>query len=65
MILYSDNEIVVCIKEKGVLLEEKKLRDKFNTKIVVAHVNHNIRPESYNESIEVEKYCKNNNLLLI
>ncbi|MBQ9072812.1 MAG: tRNA lysidine(34) synthetase TilS [Bacilli bacterium] len=40
-----------------------KSRDKLNLKIVVAHVNHNIRPESYNEAIEVEKYCKNNNLI--
>lgn len=40
-----------------------KLREKLNMRIVVAHVNHNIRTESYNESKEVEKYCKNNNVI--
>ena len=43
-----------------ILLE---LKDKLNFKIVVAHVHHNLRIESDVEAKEVEKYCKNNNLI--
>ena len=32
-------------------------------KIVVAHVNHNLRDESEEEAIKLEKYCKNNKLI--
>jgi tRNA(Ile)-lysidine synthetase-like protein len=32
-------------------------------KIVVAHVNHNLRYESEEEAIKLEKYCKNNKLI--
>ena len=39
------------------------LRDKMNLKIVVAHVHHNLRKESDYEAIEVEKYCKENNII--
>ena len=39
------------------------LRDKLDIKIVVAHVHHNLRKESDDEAIEVEKYCKENNLI--
>ena len=39
------------------------LRDKMNLNIVVAHVHHNLRKESDYEAIEVEKYCKENNLI--
>ncbi|MBR6690974.1 MAG: tRNA lysidine(34) synthetase TilS [Bacilli bacterium] len=39
------------------------LRDKMNLKIVVAHVHHNLRKESDYEAIEVEKFCKKNNLI--
>ena len=39
------------------------LRDKMNLNIVVAHVHHNLRKESDYEAVEVEKYCKENNLI--
>ena len=39
------------------------LREKLNLKIVVAHVHHNLRKESDNEAIEVEKICRENNLV--
>lgn len=39
------------------------LREKLNIKIVVAHVHHNLRKESDEEAIQVEKFCKNNNLI--
>ena len=31
--------------------------------IVVAHVNHNVRAESYEEAEKVEEYCKNNDMI--
>ena len=40
-----------------------KLRNKINLNIVVAHVHHNLRKESDNEALQVEKYCKENNLI--
>ena len=39
------------------------LRGKMNLNIVVAHVHHNLRKESDYEAIELEKYCKENNLI--
>ena len=40
-----------------------RLREKLNIKIVVAHVHHNLRKESDNEAIEVEKICNENDLI--
>ena len=39
------------------------LKEKMSLNIVVAHVHHNLRLESDYEAIEVEKYCKENNLI--
>lgn len=39
------------------------LKEKLNLNIVVAHVHHNLRIESDYEAIEVEKYCKKNNII--
>lgn len=39
------------------------VRKSKNIKIVVAHVNHNVREESQKEKIEVEKYCSVNNIV--
>ncbi len=38
------------------------LKEELNLKIICAHVNHKIRPESDDEAIMVEKYCKENNI---
>ena len=40
-----------------------KLKRKLNLNIIVAHVHHNLRKESDEEAIMVEKYCKTNNLI--
>jgi len=40
-----------------------KLRDELNFKIVVAHVHHNLRKESDEEAILLEKYVKETNLI--
>lgn len=39
------------------------IREKLNIKIVVAHVHHNVRKESDEEALYVEKYCKDNNVI--
>jgi len=39
-----------------------KLRKKLNINIIVAHVHHNLRKESDNEAIELEKFCMNNDI---
>ena len=40
----------------------KELRKNLNFKIVVAHINHNVRKESYEEYDFLEKYCNENDI---
>lgn len=40
-----------------------KIRKKYDLKIIIAHVNHNVREESYEEAKFIEGYCLENNLL--
>lgn len=40
-----------------------KIREKYNLYIIVAHVNHNVRSESYDEALFLKKYCEDNNLI--
>lgn len=39
------------------------IRKKTNIKIIIAHVNHNLRKESAKEKIDLENFCLNNNLV--
>jgi tRNA(Ile)-lysidine synthase len=39
-----------------------KIRDKYNLFLIVAHVNHNVRKESYEEAIFIKEYCLANNI---
>lgn len=41
----------------------KKIKKKKHFRLIVAHVNHNVRIESEQEKITIEKYCEDNNLL--
>ncbi len=41
----------------------KELRKKLGFKIVVAHVNHNVRKESYEEKEFLENYCMENDII--
>ena len=41
----------------------KELRKKLQFKIIVAHVNHNVRHESFEEAEFLENYCKNNDII--
>ena len=40
-----------------------KIRDKYSLSIIVAHVNHNVRQQSYEEADFLKKYCEDNNLV--
>ena len=37
-----------------------KIREKYSLSLIVAHVNHNVRDESYEEAEYVKKYCEEN-----
>lgn len=64
----KENDIVVLGNSGGpdsmfLLTALLKLRDKYNLKIVCAHVNHNVRVESREEQIFLMNYCKDHNVL--
>lgn len=40
-----------------------KIRDKYNLYLIIAHVNHNVRKESYEEAEFMKKYCEDNNIV--
>lgn len=40
-----------------------KIRKKYNLYIVIAHVNHNVRSQSYEEAEYMQNYCNSNNLV--
>ena len=40
-----------------------KIRKKYNLMIVIAHVNHNVRKQSYDEAIYIKEYCNDNDLM--
>ena len=40
-----------------------KIRNKYDLKLIIAHVNHNIRKESYQEAEFLKDYCLKNDLL--
>ena len=40
-----------------------EFKNKMGLKIVCAHINHNKRPESEQEKLDLEQYCKKNNII--
>lgn len=40
-----------------------KLKDKYNLKLIIAHVNYNVRKESIEEENYIRDYCQKNNLI--
>lgn len=40
-----------------------KVRDKYRLSLIIAHVNHNVRKESYEEAEYIKDYCEKNGLL--
>ena len=66
--LVSNNDKIVVAVSGGpdsmFLLDALlKVRKSKTFDIIVAHVNHNVRAESYDEAKKVEEYCKNNNMI--
>ena len=41
----------------------KELKEKIGFALIVAHINHNIRPESKEEETFLNKYCQDNNIV--
>ena len=65
--LNSDDVIVVGVSagpdSMALLYILNELKKKIGFKIVVAHVNHNVRIESYEEAEFLKKYCEKNNVI--
>ena len=40
-----------------------KIKEKYNLFLIIAHVNHNVRKESFEEAEFIEKYCEENDLI--
>lgn len=40
-----------------------KIREKYNLYLIVAHVNHNVRKESYEEAEFIKEYCASNGII--
>ena len=60
------NDVIVVATSGGpdsMFLLDYLKNDPRNFKLICAHVNHKMRPESDQEYIEVEKYCKKNNII--
>ena len=65
---FNDNDYVVCATSGGVdsmtllsLLIE--YRNEHNVNIICAHINHNLREESFEEFEFVRKYCRDNKII--
>lgn len=41
-----------------------KIKDRYNLKIICAHVNHNIRKQSIEEAIFIKQFCEEKNIML-
>lgn len=66
--ILKDNDTLVCATSGGVdsmcLLNVLiKIRNEININIICAHINHNLRYESFEEYEFVKKYCKVNNVI--
>lgn len=40
-----------------------KVRDKYDLSLIIAHVNHNLRKQSYEEAEYMKQYCEDNNIV--
>ena len=62
----NNNDVVVCATSGGVdsmSLLDILIKSKKNLKIICAHVNHNLRKESFEEYEFVKNYCEKNNIV--
>jgi len=63
--LKNETVVVACSggpDSMALLKITNDLKEELNLKIVCAHVNHKIRPESDDEAVMVEEYCKENGI---
>ena len=62
-----DDNVVIAVSggpdSMAVLDLVRRLREEKSLSIICAHVNHNVREESFNEKIMVENFCKENNII--
>ena len=67
IVLKSDDFVVIGVSggpdSMALLYILNEFKNKIGFKIVCAHVNHNKRVESEQEKINLEKYCKENNIV--
>ena len=65
--LKKDEAVVVAVSggpdSMALLHIMSKIKDDLNIKVICAHVNHNVRIESDDEKIFVEKFCKQNGIM--
>lgn len=66
--IIKENDIVVCATSGGVdsmclLSILINMRENIDFTIICAHINHNLRKESFEEYDFVEDYCKKNNVI--
>jgi len=62
----NNNESIVIGVSGGpdsMVLLDLLVNSNKNLNIICAHINHNLRKESYDEEIMVEEYCKKNNVI--
>ena len=65
---FNNNDIIVIGCSTGpdsmALLDMLiKIQSKYNLSLIVAHVNHNVRKESYEESLFMKEYCTKHKLI--
>ena len=63
---YGDSVVVACSggpDSMALLHLLKRLKDRLDIEVVCAHVNHNVRKESYEEAEFLKQYCIDNNLV--
>ncbi len=76
-LVYNFLEKTICLTSKDIIVVGvsagpdsmallyilNKLREKIGFKIIVAHVNHNVRKESFEEEVFLKNYCDERNIL--
>ena len=66
--LKPDDAIVVGVSggpdSMALLYIMNEFKNNMGLKLICAHINHNVRKESDQEKIDLENYCKKNNIVL-
>lgn len=65
-IKYGDSVVVACSggpDSMALLSLMSDIKKEINIEVICAHVNHNVRAESADEKVFVERFCRDNNLI--